>query len=150
MRRGQRSGLVRKPFRRFEIIQLILSMTRGGEIIIRSSSNSTVNTHCLVRDLHPLALLLSVCLAVCCFSTALAVPASPDGVDVVQPDGTQFRMHVRGDEFFSWNETADGYAVVKDPVDRFWKFARPAADRAAFLAIPEARVGSTDPVRYTP
>lgn len=77
-----------------------------------------------------------------------AVPACPEGVEVAQPDGTQFKLHVRGDEFFAWHETEDGYAVVKDAADGFWKFAQPATDRAAFRAIQEARVGSADPARY--
>ena len=65
-----------------------------------------------------------------------------------QPDGTTFTLHLRGDEFFSWHETADGYAVVKDPADGFWKYAQPATDRVAFVAIPAARVGSSDPARW--
>ena len=55
------------------------------------------------------------------------------------------RVNLRGDEFFSWHETADGYAIVKDPTDRFWKFARPATKRAEFQALPGARVGTSDP-----
>jgi len=76
---------------------------------------------------------------------ARAVPASPDGLEVTQPDGNVFRLHVRGDEYFCWTETAEGYAVLKDPADGFWKYARPAADRAAFQIIARARVGTADP-----
>ena len=55
------------------------------------------------------------------------------------------RVNLRGDEFFSWHETAAGYAIVKDPTDKFWKFARPASKRAEFQALPGARVGTSDP-----
>jgi len=67
-------------------------------------------------------------------------------VEVVQPDGAKFQMRLRGDEFFSWTETTDGYAIVKD-TDDFWKYAQPATNEVAFVAIPAARVGSTDPAR---
>ncbi|MDP6490338.1 MAG: hypothetical protein QGG69_01045 [Kiritimatiellia bacterium] len=97
------------------------------------------------RRLRP-ALVIGICLAaLCAVDMASAVPASPDGVDVTQPDGGRFRLHKRGDEFFSWQETADGHAVVRDKVDGFWKFAAPAADGAAFVAIQNARVGTADP-----
>jgi len=43
-----------------------------------------------------------------------AVPAYPDPVEVRQPDGTAFQLRLRGDECFTRNETADGFAVVKD------------------------------------
>ena len=86
-------------------------------------------------------------LAIWSVNSAVAVPACPEGVDMVQPDGVRFRLHLRGDEYFSWHETADAFAVVKDPADKFWKFARPAAQRAEFRAIPDARVGSSDPAR---
>lgn len=76
---------------------------------------------------------------------ARAVPASPAGWEITQPDGTRFELHLRGDEFFSWHETADGYAVVKDAGDGFWKYALPATNRAEFAAIPRARVGSATP-----
>ena len=32
---------------------------------------------------------------------AWAVSAAPDGREVTQPDGKTFRLHLRGDEFFS-------------------------------------------------
>ena len=49
---------------------------------------------------------------------AVAVPACPDGKDVRQPDGSAFRLQLRGDEFFSWTETADGYPVLHRARDR--------------------------------
>jgi len=76
---------------------------------------------------------------------ARAVPASPDGLEVTQPDGSVFRLHVRGDEYFCWTETAEGYAVLKDTADGFWKYARPAAGQPVFQIVAGTRVGSTDP-----
>ena len=77
---------------------------------------------------------------------AWAVSAAPDGLEVTQPDGKTFRLHLRGDEFFSWHETAEGFAVLRDSSDGFWKYARPAAGRAAFEVVTKARVGSADPL----
>ena len=76
-----------------------------------------------------------------------AVPASPEGREIVQPDGTKFVLHVRGDEFFSWKETSEGYAVERDDADGFWKYARPIAGKVGFRTIRGARVGSSDPIR---
>ena len=76
------------------------------------------------------------------------VPACPKGVEITQPDARKFRLHLRGDEFFSWHETEDGYAVVKDAGDGFWTFAQPVAGHAEFRAIAGARVGSSDPGRH--
>lgn len=97
--------------------------------------------------LRTLSSLAVVCLAVGAFHSGWAVPASPDDVEVAQPDGTKFRLQLRGDEFFSWHETDEGYAIVKDPADGFWKYAQPAVDRAEFRAIAGARVGTADPAQ---
>ena len=92
-----------------------------------------------------------IALAGVLFSLALgtvhAVPASPEAAELKQPDGTRIRLVKRGDEFFSWDETAEGYAVAKNGKDGFWEFARPATDRAEFSAVSGARVGSSDPAK---
>ena len=77
-----------------------------------------------------------------------AVPACPDGTKVKQPDGSVFVLQLRGDEYFSWTETADGYAVLMDPADGYWKYAQPVEGQAAFAIVPGARVGSADPSAY--
>lgn len=107
----------------------------------QTSSRSTV--------FHVLApLVLAVFLACNALVPATAVPADPEPVAVEQPDGTDIRLRLKGDESFSWHETSEGYAVVKDPTDGFWKYARPATNRVAFVAIPDARVGKGDPARH--
>lgn len=118
-------------------------------MIIVPTSNLRVDPKArdLFRNLRPLTFLFSACLALWPFHSARAVPANPEPVEVVQPDGTKFKMRIRGDEYFSWHETADGYAVVKD-TDGFWKYAQPATNQVAFVAIPTARVGTTDPARH--
>jgi M6 family metalloprotease-like protein len=43
-----------------------------------------------------------------------AVPAHPGTVKVQQPDGSYITLRLVGDEWLSFNTTADGYSVVKD------------------------------------
>ena len=101
------------------------------------------------RQLLCLYAMVSVCCMGCLFlitNTANAVPAYPDAVEVTQPDGSKFKLKLYGDEFFSWNETEEGYAVIKDPSDGYWKYANPAENKAGFIIIPNAKVGTVDPV----
>lgn len=58
-------------------------------------------------------LFLSVTLLWCAMS-AIAVPAHPGTVQVRQPDGSYVTLRLVGDEWLSFNTTADGYSVVKD------------------------------------
>ncbi len=89
--------------------------------------------------------LLAACLIAWPFDSVRAVPASPEPVEVTQPDGTKIRLRLRGDEYFSWHETTNGYVVVKDAGDGFWKFARPVSGLVEFRAVAGARVDRTDP-----
>jgi len=77
--------------------------------------------------------------------SAHAVPAWPGVTEVAQPDGTRFGLRLKGDEFFSWHETEDGYVIARDVRDGTWKYARPSTDKAAFELLPEAAVGKVDP-----
>ncbi len=97
---------------------------------------------------HPrlMALPLAALLVAGVFNSAVAVPADPTPREVTQPDGTKIQVRLRGDEFFHWTETTNGYAVVKD-ADHFWKYAQPATNQAEFRAIKSARVGTSDPAR---
>lgn len=94
-----------------------------------------------------LIIYIMVSLSLCFILPSSAVPANPEGHEVTQPDGKKFIIHLQGDEFFSWRETSEGYAVLKDPDDGFWKYAQPANDKAEFRMIKNARVGVSDPER---
>lgn len=52
--------------------------------------------------------------------SALAVPASPRPVEVVQPDGTKVTLSLRGDEYFHYFQTSDGY-IVKEDADGWYR-----------------------------
>lgn len=56
------------------------------------------------------------------FSHLLAVDASPEIITFVQPDGSTFRGHVRGDEWAGWHETLNGYSCVQTE-DGWWVYA---------------------------
>ena len=46
-------------------------------------------------------------------TVAFGVPASPDAMEVVQPDGAVVKVYQRGDEWNNWVETLDGYTIEK-------------------------------------
>ncbi|NLG36040.1 MAG: M6 family metalloprotease domain-containing protein [Lentisphaerae bacterium] len=68
-------------------------------------------------------------------NAAWAVPACPDGLVVVHGE-EPVQLQLRGDEFFSWTETVDGFAVLYDEVDSLWKYAQPMEGQPAFEIIP--------------
>lgn len=47
-------------------------------------------------------------------SNLFAVPAYPNPVQLKQPDGTNITVILKGDEFFNYYVTMDGYPIVKD------------------------------------
>jgi M6 family metalloprotease-like protein len=52
-----------------------------------------------------------------------AVPATPYPIQVTQPDGSEITIRLRGDEFFSYKTTTDGYLIVPDSKG-FYTYAR--------------------------
>jgi len=44
----------------------------------------------------------------------IAVPASPYPFKITQPDGTEITIRLRGDEFFKYKTTEDGYPLIAD------------------------------------
>jgi hypothetical protein len=57
-------------------------------------------------------------------SASLAVTASPDPVEVKQPNGKKFKAFIRGDEFQGWVETEQGHTVIKNPKTKAWEYAK--------------------------
>ncbi len=45
-------------------------------------------------------------------TTALAVPANPNPVEITQPDGTKITVQLKGDEKIKWAQTLDGYSIL--------------------------------------
>ena len=59
----------------------------------------------------------------CGYCSADAVVACPDPSVVTQPDGSTLTLLLHGDEWFSFSTTADGFTVVKDADDGYYKYA---------------------------
>src|ERR1700731_4115307 len=59
---------------------------------------------------------------------ANAMPANPSPVRFVQPDGGTIWLSTKGDEFQGWQQSLDGYTVVKNPVTGFFEYAKPGAE----------------------
>ena len=58
------------------------------------------------------------------FATNLmAVPAAPFLITFAQPDGSTFQAHLRGDEHFSWIESANKMIIVKNKTSGNFEFA---------------------------
>ena len=74
-----------------------------------------------------------------------AVPAHP-GLGVVrQPDGSETRVRLRGDEWCHWHEDEAGYTVVREPETGSWVYAR--LDANGEFAPTALHVGRDDPSR---
>ena len=52
-----------------------------------------------------------------------AVPAAPFLITFAQPDGSTFRAHLKGDEYFSWIETENKMILVKSKTSGYFEFA---------------------------
>ncbi|MDD2524241.1 MAG: M6 family metalloprotease domain-containing protein [Endomicrobiia bacterium] len=70
-----------------------------------------------------------ICITFLCFTNNLfAVPANPNPIKITQPDGTNITIQARGDEFYHWDETSEGYTILKDTETKFWTYAQKNQD----------------------
>ncbi|MCL1887650.1 MAG: M6 family metalloprotease domain-containing protein [Kiritimatiellaeota bacterium] len=74
---------------------------------------------------------ISFLLAACVAFDALATPACPEPYEAEHPDGGRRVFHLRGDEFFSWEEDAEGAVFTRDTHGRRRRASR---DEVAALA----------------
>jgi len=63
------------------------------------------------KSLHRL---LVISVAILSLSKLYAVPATPNPITIRQADGTEITIRLRGDEFFNYKTTLDGYTLVPD------------------------------------
>ena len=59
---------------------------------------------------------------------SFSIPASPNPIEVEQPDGTRIKIRVKGDEFYNWVEDNQGYTVIRDSTTKVWHYAQQAID----------------------
>ena len=69
------------------------------------------------------ALAAAAILLVIAPAMAWAVPSDAIPKQVEQSDGTEITITRYGDEFFSWNEDAEGYIIAFDPSSKNWRYA---------------------------
>src|SRR5690606_12988014 len=55
-----------------------------------------------------------------------SVPATPYPVTRIQPDGSELTVYLRGDEFFKYELTTDGYLIRRDK-QGFYHYAEKGA-----------------------
>ena len=89
---------------------------------------------------HVLSALLA--LGVLLPGTAFAVSASPDPLEIRQPDGSTQQLYLRGDESRHWHTDARGFPVIQGPAGKAWFLGRLEAGR--LVATPHL-LGSIDP-----
>ena len=53
----------------------------------------------------------------------MAVPAAPFLITFAQPDGSTFKAHLKGDEYFSWIETENKQVLVQSKASGYFEFA---------------------------
>src|SRR5688572_5360362 len=68
-----------------------------------------------------------------CIASAYAGPANPAPIILLQPDGTTFVARVVGDEWANGHQTIEGYAILHDSRDGFWKYADAGPDGSLVL-----------------
>jgi hypothetical protein len=91
-----------------------------------------------VKPLLPLLIYLLFAVNVCD-----AAPAAPGIFNLLQPDGTKFKVENRGDEWCHWSKTADGYGIIQDRESGWWYYAIPDDEKDAKQS--EFPVGTVDP-----
>lgn len=74
-------------------------------------------------------MLLILILVLASNTTLYAGPASPDPVDVQQPDGSTIGARIHGDEFQGWTESEDtGHTILRNKTSGYWEYAEQAKD----------------------
>jgi len=73
------------------------------------------------------------------FSKVFAVPAYDRPFELKQPSGKTFEARQRGDEWYNWVETKDGFGIYKNTITGNWEYYVPS-DKA-IKKEPKFRVG---------
>lgn len=73
--------------------------------------------------------LLSIVVLLAVTAPLYAGPASPDPIDIQQPDGISFKARIMGDEFQGWTESEEtGHTIIHNKSSGYWEYAEQAAD----------------------
>jgi hypothetical protein len=69
-------------------------------------------------------LFISIIIFFISFSVIFAVPASPNLMEITQPDGVKFMAYLKGDEYFSWWESEKGLALYRNLKSGYFEYAK--------------------------
>jgi len=69
-------------------------------------------------------LFISITIFFISFSIIFAVPASPNLMEITQPNGAKFRAYLKGDEYFSWWESEKGLALYRNLESGYFEYAK--------------------------
>ena len=58
------------------------------------------------------------------FANIFAVPALPDLMEIIQPNGVKFKAYLRGDEYFSWWESEKGVVLFRNLDSGYFEYAK--------------------------
>ena len=53
-----------------------------------------------------------------------AVPALPNLMGIIQPNGAKFKAYLRGDEYFSWWESEKGVVLFRNLESGYFEYAK--------------------------
>jgi M6 family metalloprotease-like protein len=115
--------------------------------LARRSAEKRQGAPSFSERLHIPYLVLVLALGACCLlalfpGQARAVKACPEPVVVRQPDGSEVKLYLKGDEYLHWNEDEAGFAVVLSADKQWLVYARVELGR---LVPTSYVVGSVDP-----
>ena len=69
-------------------------------------------------------LFISITIFFISYSILFAVPASPNLMEITQPNGAKFRAYLKGDEYFSWWESEKGLALYRNLKSGYFEYAK--------------------------
>ena len=69
-------------------------------------------------------LFISIIIFFISFSIIFAVPASPNLMEITQPNGAKFRAYLKGDEYFSWWESERGLTLFRNLESGYFEYAK--------------------------
>ena len=69
-------------------------------------------------------LLIAMTMCFAGFGHIFAVPALPSLFKITQPNGSEFKAYLRGDEYFSWWESEKGTVLVRNLGSGYFEYAK--------------------------
>ena len=75
-----------------------------------------------IKIIKNLFLAMTLCFAF--FGDIFAVPALPRLLKITQPNGTEFKAYLKGDEYYSWWESEKGTLLFRNMESGYFEYAK--------------------------